>query len=44
MLLDGSKKEVDDSTSFILEVTVGIEPTLRVLQTRALPLGYVTIL
>jgi hypothetical protein len=24
-----------------LEATVGIEPTIRVLQTRALPLGYV---
>ena len=24
-----------------LEATVGIEPTVRVLQTRALPLGYV---
>jgi hypothetical protein len=24
-----------------MEATVGIEPTIRVLQTRALPLGYV---
>ena len=26
-----------------LEATVGIEPTIRVLQTRALPLGYVAV-
>jgi hypothetical protein len=26
-----------------MEATVGIEPTIRVLQTRALPLGYVAI-
>lgn len=31
------------SRLFIMEATTGFEPVIRVLQTRALPLGYVAI-
>lgn len=31
------------SRFFIMEATTGFEPVIRVLQTRALPLGYVAI-
>ena len=32
-----------DPLAFLLEATPGFEPGIRVLQTRALPLGYIAI-
>ena len=38
------KKSTENfSRLFIMEATTGFEPVIRVLQTRALPLGYVAI-
>lgn len=46
--MDKNKKMQKKSTDklsrlFIMEATTGFEPVIRVLQTRALPLGYVAI-
>ena len=42
-LLICAKKDLKQYALSLFEATIGFEPMIRVLQTRALPLGYVAI-